>query len=368
MLRCAAPRDLLPAPGPRARELASRLCAWACGVLRARRVVARLVGAALVTASCGSAAADGLRVGYVTGVEPSKAGIYDGSFEHATGQHIDWRRFDNGADVVRALASGDLDIANLGSSVVAVAAARQLAIETILVASQLGTSEALVARDATGIHSPADLVGKTIAVPFVSTAHYSLMAALRHWGIDKGRVRVVNLRISEIPAAWSAGYIDAAYVWDPALGAVCETGHVLASSADLAAWNSPTFDVWVARKDYSARSPVIVAGFVRNALDLMQAYRTDPAAFTGDAAIVGRIVRATGAKASDIGALLAGNRYPNATEQRSLLTGNYVRALADTAAFLKEQGKVDTVLANYQGYSTARFLPDNPTAAAARPR
>jgi taurine transport system substrate-binding protein len=58
-----------------------------------------------------------------------------------------------------------------------------------------------------------------------------------------------------------------------------------------------------------------------------------------------------------VASLLAGNRYPNAAEQRALLTGDYVKALADTAAFLKEQGKVDTVLPDYRSYSTARFVP-----------
>ncbi|MEA3134563.1 MAG: taurine transport system substrate-binding protein [Gammaproteobacteria bacterium] len=301
--------------------------------------------------------ADALHVGYVTGVEPAKAGIVDGSFDRTTGRRVEWRRFDNGAEVVRALASGDLDIANLGSSVVAVAAGRQLPIETFLIASQLGASEALVARNGSGIKSPGELKGKTIAVPFVTTAHYSLLAALKHWGLDKNSVHVINLRISEIPAAWQGGNIDAAYVFDPALGRIKETGTVLATSTDVANWGAPTFDVWVVRKEFSARNPAVVAAFARAALEHMQSYRTDPVKFVADAANIDRLARATGAKATDVPSLLAGNQYPVASEQRALLGGSYVRAIADTAAFLKSLGKVDTVLADYQTYSTARFLP-----------
>jgi taurine transport system substrate-binding protein len=302
-------------------------------------------------------AAAAVHVGYVTGVEPGKAGIADGSIEKATGRTVEWRRFDNGAEVVRALAGGDLDIANLGSSVVAVAAGRQLPIETFLIASELGSSEALVARNGSGIKSPADLVGKTIAVPFVTTPHYSLLAALKHWGIDKTRVRIINLRESEIPAAWQGGNIDAAYVFDPALGHIKETGRVLATSTDVAAWGAPTFDVWVVRKDFSAGNSAVVSGFARAALELMQAYRTSPAKFVANAANIDHIVRSTGAGAADVPALLAGNQYPNAAEQRALLTGSYVRAIADTALFLRDQGKMDTVLPSYQSYSTARFIP-----------
>ena len=42
-------------------------------------------------------------------------------------------------------------------------------------------------RNGSGIEKPEDLVGKTVAVPFVSTTHYSLLAALKHWGIDPRR-------------------------------------------------------------------------------------------------------------------------------------------------------------------------------------
>jgi len=298
-----------------------------------------------------------VNVGYVTGVEPAKAGISDGTFDRTLGRRVAWRRFDNGAEIVRALAAGDLDIGNIGSSVVAVAAGRQLPIETFLVASVLGTSEALVVRDGSGIKVPADLAGKTIAVPFVTTAHYSLLAALKHWGIAKNAVRIVNLRISEIPAAWQGGNIDAAYAFDPALGHIRESGKVFATSADVAGWGAPTFDVWVVRNEFSAKNPAVVAAFARTALDLMQSYRADPARFAADPARVDHIVRATGAQAADVPVLLSGNQYPDAAEQRRLLTGSYVRALADTASFLKEQGKVDTVLPDYRGYATARFLP-----------
>jgi taurine transport system substrate-binding protein len=91
----------------------------------------------------------------------------------------------------------------------------------------------------------------------------------------------------------------------------------------------------------------------------MQGYRADPAKFAASAGNIDHLVRATGVKAADVPTLLAGNRYPDAAEQRLLLNGSYVRAIADTATFLKEQGKVDTVLPDYRGYATARFIPES---------
>ncbi|MCG4788866.1 ABC transporter substrate-binding protein, partial [Roseburia faecis] len=67
-------------------------------------------------------------------------------------------------------------IGYLGSSPLAAAATRKLPVETFLIATQIGAAEALVAREGSGINSPQDLIGKKIAVPFVSTGHYSLLA------------------------------------------------------------------------------------------------------------------------------------------------------------------------------------------------
>ena len=63
-------------------------------------------------------------VAYQTSAEPAKVAQADKTFEKTSGANVDWRKFDSGAAIVRALASGDVQIGNLGSSPLAVAAAR----------------------------------------------------------------------------------------------------------------------------------------------------------------------------------------------------------------------------------------------------
>ena len=88
-----------------------------------RRIVllssAALAGAAFL----GPAQAQDLKItiGYQTVVEPSKVAQADGAYEKAT---IDWRKFDSGADVIAAVASGSVDIGYVGSSPLAAAARR----------------------------------------------------------------------------------------------------------------------------------------------------------------------------------------------------------------------------------------------------
>ena len=112
---------------------------------------------------------------------------------------------------------------------------------------------------------PADLAGTTLATPFVSTSHYSLLGALKHWQIDPSKVRIVNLNPTEINAAWQRGNIDGAFVWSPALGEIKKTGKVLTDAAEVGAWGAPTFEVWVARKDFAEKHPEVLDVYKRQA-------------------------------------------------------------------------------------------------------
>lgn len=316
----------------------------------------RLLAALSLAGSALLAQAADFTVAYQTTVDPAKVAQADGTYEKATGSKISWRKFENGADVITAIASGDVQIGYLGSSPLTAAATRKLPVETFLIATQIGAAEALVARNGAGINSPQDLLGKKIAVPFVSTGHYSLLAALKHWNIDPAKVTILNLAPPAIAAAWKRGDIDATYVWDPALGVAKETGKVLITSGELAKIGAPTFDAWIVRKDFADKHPEIVKAFAKTTLDAYADYRKDPAAWIANTSNVDKLVKLSGAKATDIPALLEGNVYPLAADQVKELGAPTTEAIGKTAAFLKEQGKVDAVLADYTPYVSAQFV------------
>ncbi|MEH2922686.1 taurine ABC transporter substrate-binding protein [Samsonia erythrinae] len=299
-----------------------------------------------------------LTVAYQTIPDPSQVAQADGDYEKATGLKIDWRKFDSGTEVIAAVASGDVQIAYLGSSPFAAAVSRKVPVETLLIASQLGASEALVVRNGAGIEKPEDLIGKKVATPFVSTSHYSLLAALKHWNIDAKQVHIVNLNPPAISAAWRRGDIDAAYTWEPALGVAKANGNVLISSGDLAKLNAPTFDVWLVRKDFADKQPQAAKAFARVTQDAYTHFRQDPQGWLADRSHIEKLAKITGAKAEDIPGLLQGNTYLLASEQRELLGEQTVKAISDTAEFLKAQRGIDTVLPDYSPYVTSRFIPD----------
>lgn len=297
-----------------------------------------------------------LTVGYQTGVDPSKVPQADGAYEQALGQKIAWRRFNSGPEVITAMASGDVQIGNLGSSPLAAAASRNLPIVAFIVSAQINAAEALVVRDGSGINSPQDLVGKTIATPFVSTSHYSLLGALKHWNLDTRQVKVVNLQPAQIAAAWKRGDIDGAFVWSPALGEIRKSGKTLTDAAEVGSWGAPTFEVWVARKDFAQQHPEVVAAFAKVTLQSFADYAANKAQWTADSAPVQKIARLTGANAADVPQLLAGEAFPEAQAQPGLLSTQTPKAIAETAQFLKAQGKVESVLPDYAPFVSAQFV------------
>jgi taurine transport system substrate-binding protein len=327
-----------------------------------RRAMLAATSALTALALAGPSLAQDLKVtiGFQTVVEPSKVPQADGLYEKALGAAIDWRKFDSGADVIAAIASGAIDIGYVGSSPLAAAASRELPIETIFIVGLIGESEALVARNGSGIASVKDLAGKKVAVPFVSTTHYSLLAALKHEGVDPKTVEILNLRPPEIAAAWERGDIDAAYVWDPALGQIRTSGAVILDSAKVAEWGAPTFDAWIVRTDFVEKNPRAVTAFVKTTGDAYDAFLKDPAAWTGTSTEGAKIANLTGAKPEDIALLLKGYVFPSLADQASAtyLGGGVTEAITATSAFLKEQGRIDAVLADYSKYVNAKYVTE----------
>ncbi len=91
-----------------------------------------LLGASALLASvalAGTAAlADGKKVviGYQTDALPSSVAIANGDFAKTTGYDIDFRRFNSGAEIFAAIASGDVQVGYVGSSPFAAAVSRVL--------------------------------------------------------------------------------------------------------------------------------------------------------------------------------------------------------------------------------------------------
>ncbi|MGE0283073.1 MAG: taurine ABC transporter substrate-binding protein, partial [Rhizobiaceae bacterium] len=256
------------------------------------------------------------------------------------------------------LASGDVPIGVIGSTGAAAAATRGVDLQVFWILDNSGKSEALVAREGSGIASPADLKGKKVAVPFVSTSHFHLLVGMNQvWKIDPTEVEILNLKPPQIVAAWTRGDIDAAYVWPPALSEILKTGKVISDSEVIGAASVPTFDGLVVATDWAAEHPQLMEAFTKALGKSYADYNANKAAWTADSPQVQSIVKLIGGDGPSTVEALGLLSFPNADEQASAtwLGGGVTKALAESAKFLKEQKQIDSALDDYAPFVNATF-------------
>jgi taurine transport system substrate-binding protein len=327
-----------------------------------RAAAALATAVALFTASPAPAAPKEVTIAHQDMWNPWRVAIAGQELEKATGWKVNWKLFSGGADVIRALASGDVAIGEAGSSPIAAGISQGLDIELFWILEDIAAAEALVVRNGSGIAAPQDLRGKKIATPFVSTSHFHLLFALEQFGIKPGEVQVLNLRPPEIAAAWERGDIDAAFVWDPALSRIKQNGRVLITSGTLSSWGKATFDGVVVSRKFARENPDFVVAFVKAIAAADQRYRGNPAAWTVGNPYVQAIAKVTGGKPEDIPAGLALYGFPTVEEQASPLwlgggkDGGAARALAFTASFLKAQGRIQETLPDYGAFVNPEWV------------
>jgi aliphatic sulfonates family ABC transporter substrate-binding protein len=184
-------------------------------------------------------------------------------------------QFPAGPAMLPALAANEADIAWMGEFPAVTGYSNGLPIEILFMERLDLTNVRLSANQTAGISSVADLKGKRIGVAIGSTSHYHTLQSLRQNGLKPDDVRLVNLTPANMPPAYAAGQIDAAFVWEPNIGAIERSGaKPIATTKSL---GMITGGVWVARKAFAAQSPDTVQRFLRAWDQAQKDYKADPA-------------------------------------------------------------------------------------------
>ncbi|MDQ6638637.1 MAG: PhnD/SsuA/transferrin family substrate-binding protein, partial [Pseudomonadota bacterium] len=121
--------------------------------------------AALTLLMCGAAWAQTkeVTIAHQDMLDPYRTVMESGELEKMTGYKVNWRMFGGGGDVIRAMASGDVQIGEVGSSPLTAAASQGQDIKLFWILDDIADAEALVARNGSGINSMKDLKGKKVA-------------------------------------------------------------------------------------------------------------------------------------------------------------------------------------------------------------
>lgn len=296
-------------------------------------------------------------IGHFGDPEPYKVIVADGSLEKATGWTIEWRKFNSGAEVNAAMASGGLVMSEIGSVPLAAGASQGVDYQMVGLSNAIGSSESLITRNGAGIDKPADLKGKKVAVPVGSTAHFSLMGALKKYGIAEKDVQIIGMSPPEIAAAWSQNAIDAAFIWEPVQSKLRENGKLMITASDVASIGYPTFNAWVANAKFAQENKAGVVAFLKAINDVNADYAKNKSAWNSESAPIKAIANAVGASPKDTVAALDGAIYPDAAMQMSAawMGGGVSKTIKSTADFLKAAGRINATAADYGKFVNAEY-------------
>jgi len=303
-----------------------------------------------------------ITIAYQTGFSPWTRAVASGEIAAIPGWKVEFRQFNSGAEIFAAIAAGDVQIGEVGSSPYAASVSKGIDVKAVYISGAAGEDEALVVRNGSGIESLKDLKGKRLAAAPVSTDHFMLLSTLKQEGIKPDEATVLAIPQPEIVAGWTRGDIDAAFVWDPALGKLQESGKVILTAKQAAERGAVTFGALVATADLVKEHSDFVQKFVKIVDKYYKDQHDNPQNWTADSENVKALAKFTGAKPDDIAARIKVSVYVPASEQASAqwLGGGEGSKLAavlkDTAVFLKEQQKINQVLDSYAAFVDPRFV------------
>jgi sulfonate transport system substrate-binding protein len=148
------------------------------------------------------------------------------------GFSVEWLEFAAGPQQLEALNAGALDLALTAESPPVFVQAAQAAggpLVYLATTAPNGKTVSLLVHDGSDIKSIADLKGKKIAFQKASVGHYLLIKVLASVGLKLSDVQAVFLPPPDANAAFSAGSVDAWFIWEPFPTRILEAhaGHVL---------------------------------------------------------------------------------------------------------------------------------------------
>jgi len=140
--------------------------------------------------------------------------------KHGADVKLVW--FANYTDSISALSAGQLDANSQTWSDTLGPLAKGLPLKAVLVNDNSAGNDALMVTPK--ITSFAQLKGKSVALEQYSVSHFVLATALAKNGMKPADVKIVNLAAGDAAAAFLAGRVDAAVVWNPWINQIAQSG------------------------------------------------------------------------------------------------------------------------------------------------
>ena len=264
-----------------------------------------------------------------------------------------------GSEVMAAMSGGSLDICNLGSSPLVVGYANGAPVSLVYIYKNITDSEVLVAQNASGIKNVAGLKGKKVGLPFNTSVHFAMLAALKTANLTPNDVTLINMPANTIASAWARREIDASYIWVPvAPTLVADQGTIVFKSGDLNASGILVFDALGVRDDFKKKNPDLVLAFLKAFDQIATTFKNNPKE------VVDTMTKFLGVDEAAVMRSLTTFHPVTAKEQ---LTSQWmgkpgerdsavVKTLATQAEFLKDNGQINALPKDMNGLVDKTFV------------
>lgn len=266
------------------------------------------------------------------------------------GMKVQFITFDSGVDANKALLSNSVQLATMGHTNAVVAMAARIPVKLVWINDIIGSNEALTVRRKAHITNWDSFKGKSIATPFASTSHYSLMMLLKHHHLT-GKVRVLDMQTPEIVAAWQRGDIDGAYTWKPSLSALTD-GKVMINSRSMAQRGYLTANVTLATNSFINAHPNILRTILSCLNKVHLQFENDPQELYLDAA------KSLSMPTSVIKKQIGTSQWLNTHQQEAFISHTFRTQFFNTAQFMWQQQTLSRPISRKDcaQFVTVRFL------------
>jgi NitT/TauT family transport system substrate-binding protein len=236
--------------------------------------------------------------------------------------------FSEDKDLNAALASGQLDAANVATHTAMVMVAAGLPVKIVLLLDVSMTADAMIAGK--GITSIKDIKGKQVAFEEGTTSDILLKYALAKNGMTVADIEPVPMPAADAGSALIAGRVPVAVTYEPYLTAAKAQNKDVTSIFTASVDPGLISDVMVVRDDVIKSRPGQVLAMVKAWDAALKAYNAN----TSDGRTI--ISKAVGSSVEDLNTAFDGVRYYSLSENKSALTGDYAtKTFADVETAAK---------------------------------
>lgn len=195
---------------------------------------------------------------------------------------IQWRNFTSGAPLTNEMVAGKLDFGSMAdfpgsfNGAAHLDAGKRSLFINVLSGSIKGSGNGIVVPAASQVQSLEDLKGKTISVPFASTAHGVLLRAVRDLGWDPEKdVRIISQAPEIAGSALKSNRIDGHANFVPFADLFPNRGFAR-KIFDGSQTNAPTFHGGLVDAAYAEKYPEIVVAYLRAVIEADQLLAAEP--------------------------------------------------------------------------------------------